>query len=127
MTAITNEGPDAMDITSHIEAGLATLTLDGRLDFATSRVLEKAAADILDGGTHRILIDMAAVPYVSSAGLRAILVAAKAAQATGGGIAIHGLQPMVADVFITSGFGQIVILAETGAEARDRLLAGKAA
>lgn len=55
-----------------------------------------------------LLIDLRELVYVSSAGLRVILMAAKRVRAKGGRIALCGLQPQVAEVFEISGFGAIV-------------------
>jgi anti-sigma B factor antagonist len=110
-----------MDITSSIEGGVAVLSIAGRIDFASSGDFETAASRAIEQGGARLIFDMRAVGYVSSAGLRAILVAAKKAKSAGGGVALFGLQSGVEEVFATSGFGQIVPIAADDAGARERL------
>jgi anti-anti-sigma factor len=110
-----------MEISSTTEGGITTFSLVGRIDFATSTHLERAATAAIKGGNHRVVLDMREVNYISSAGLRAILVAAKQAKSAGGGVAVFGLQPRVEDVFTTSGFGRVVPVTATEAQARETL------
>ncbi len=112
-----------MDITSRIDGDLTLLDVVGRIDAATSPNLEHAVNTAIGGGIHNVIFDMRQVSYVSSAGLRAILMAAKKAKSAGGGVAVFGLQPSVAEVFNVSGFGKVIPIAATDAEAREKLRA----
>lgn len=112
-----------MEITTQIDGSLAILKVVGRVDAIAMSKLEQSATVAIAGGASRVAIDMRQVDYISSAGLRAVLMAAKKAQAAGGGIALFGLQPSVDDVMTTSGFSTIVRIAATEDEAR-ALLAG---
>ena len=111
----------AMEITSTIDGGVAVFNIVGRLDFATSEHLEQAVNTAIEGGNRRVIFDMRQVGYVSSAGLRAILIAAKKAKSAGGGVAVFGLQAGVAEIFATSGFDKIVPIASSDAQAREQL------
>lgn len=110
-----------MEITSRIDGDLSVLRIEGRIDAATSANVEHAVNAAIGGGIKRLVFDMGAVAYVSSAGLRAILLAAKNAKAAGGGIAVCGLQPSVEEVFTVSGFGKIIPIAASEADARAKL------
>ncbi|MGE0222704.1 MAG: STAS domain-containing protein [Acetobacteraceae bacterium] len=110
-----------MEITNKVEGDLASLRITGRLDAATSPNLEQAVNVAVEKGSQRIVFDMRDVSYVSSAGLRAILLAAKKTKAAGGGVAVFGLQPAVEEVFTVSGFGKIIPIVPTDAEARQKL------
>jgi anti-sigma B factor antagonist len=57
------------------------------------------------------------VAYVSSAGLRVVLMAAKLAKANGGAVSLFGLQPMVREVFTMSGFDKVVTIRDDEAAA----------
>ena len=111
-----------MEITSEADGLVTVLKIAGSLNSGTVHGLEDAAITVIDGGSHRVILDMQAVDYVSSAGLRVILVAAKKAKAAGGGIALFGLQPAVDEVFRTCGFGALVPLAASDADARQILM-----
>ncbi len=83
------------------------LTISGRLDAMTAPECEKAIDDILNGGTMLLLIDLGEVGYVSSAGLRAILKAAKALYGVGR-LALARPQDNVREVLEITGFGEIM-------------------
>jgi anti-anti-sigma factor len=87
-------------------SGLSVAVIEGRLDTETAPVVEGQLLELL-GKTGGVL-DMSAVRFVSSAGLRILLKAAKAAKAAGHRFALCGLQPAVREVFDMSGFGQII-------------------
>lgn len=110
-----------MEISSKSDGDLVQLQVAGSLDALTSPQIERAVATAFEGGGKRIVFDMRDVNYVSSAGLRAILLAARQAKAASGGIALFGLQPGVAEVFAVSGFGKIVPIAGSESEAREQI------
>lgn len=112
-----------MEITSGIDGDLVRFQVSGSIDASTSSNVENAVNMAVAGGSKRLIFDMRQVSYISSAGLRAILMAAKKAKAAGGGAAVFGLQPSVAEVFTVSGFGRIVPIASSEAEAREKLQA----
>lgn len=86
---------------------------EGRLDFGTATAFEKQLQDVL--GTAgavptAVIVDCAALDYVSSAGLRAILLAARGAQKAGVAFALCALRPPVREVFDLSGFSRIIAI-----------------
>jgi anti-anti-sigma factor len=99
------------------------LSISGRIDFSTSGNVEQAVTSAMEQGGRRVIFDLRDVAYISSAGLRAILIAAKKAKSAGGGVAVYGLQPEVQEVFTTSGFGKIVPIVADDAQAREKLSA----
>ena len=104
-----------MEITETTEGGKTVAILDGRLDTATAAVTETKLLALLEKGG--VIADLAEVRYVSSAGLRVLLKAAKQAKATGTSFAVVGLQPPVREVFEISGFDKIIPAYNTRAEA----------
>ena len=92
---------------SETEAGRGTaLALDGRLDSVTAPEVEARLLALLARGP--VVADLAAVRYVSSAGLRVLLKAAKQAKAAETRFAVCGLQAAVREVFEVSGFDRII-------------------
>ncbi len=110
-----------MDITSTLDGGVAVFNIVGAIDSATSKEVDQAVSAVIDAGSRRVIFDLRQVAYVSSAGLRVILMAAKKAKSAGGGVAVFGLQTGVADVFETAGFGRIIPIAASDAQARELL------
>jgi anti-sigma B factor antagonist len=105
-----------MDVTTEIRGEAVIHRVSGRIDTGSSSEAEKTlTAELRQGG--RVAIDMTAVPYVSSAGLRVVLMAAKLAKANRGAMSLFGLQPMVRDVFAMSGFDRMVTIRDDEAAA----------
>lgn len=90
---------------------------EGRIDSATAKQLEAKVLEVVEAGENRVVVDLAAVEYISSAGLRVILLAGKKAKAGGGGLVLSGLQPTIRDVFEISGFLRLFTVKDTRAEA----------
>ncbi|EHL99970.1 STAS domain protein [Acetobacteraceae bacterium AT-5844] len=101
-----------------IESGVEDLNLaalEGRLDTATVPAVEQDLLALVKG--KGLVLDLSGVRFVSSAGLRVLLKAAKAARAGGSGFAACGLQPAVHEVFEIGGFLQIIPTFATRGEA----------
>lgn len=103
---------------------IQTLRPTGRLDSASSPVLERQAFDCIDAGERRLLLDFSALDYISSAGLRAALAVAKRMNAAGGKLALCSLSPQVAEVFEISGVDAIIDIHPSAESATARLMAG---
>ena len=110
-----------MDINQEVTHGTAVCRITGRIDGLTSPDLEQALSSSINGGTSRVILDMRAVTYISSAGLRCILSTAKRAKAGQGGLAVFGLQSAVNEVFEASGFNTVLPVVSDENEARLRL------
>jgi anti-anti-sigma factor len=84
------------------------LVIEGRIDSASSAELEKRLAALIEtGGVKDILLDFGAMDYISSAGLRVLLMAAKKTGKLGGKVVLSGLCANVKEVFDISGFSNI--------------------
>ena len=85
---------------------------EGRLDFDAAPGFQEAVERVLGGAgkspPRAVIIDGTGLEYVSSAGLRAFLLAARAAQRSGIAFALCALQPAVREVFELSGFSRII-------------------
>lgn len=82
--------------------------ITGRLDGASCAEHEKALKALLVGRVDSIEIDVSELDYVSSAGLRVLLVAAKAAKAKGGKVTLLTPKPATLQVLKISGFDKII-------------------
>lgn len=99
-----------MQCPTHAYADVLVATASGRIDFAGAQVLEDALAPALaPGAPHRgIVVDLAGVDYISSVGLRVLLLAAKQVKAQQGKIAMAALTPIVTEVFQVSHFNLVL-------------------
>jgi anti-anti-sigma factor len=97
-----------MEIRVRDERGVKVAEVEGRIDTATSRVFEQRCAEVIDGGARKMALDLAAVAYISSAGLSSVLAVVKRMGAAGGAIVVCGLTGVVKEVFAISGFDTIM-------------------
>lgn len=84
--------------------GAEIIRIKGQLDSATAPELERVVLECLDGTCQRLVFDLGDMDYVSSAGLRVILLAGKKLRANHGQLVLAGLRDAVRDVFEMSGF-----------------------
>ncbi len=110
-------GGRAMDITTRTRNDFTLVAIAGNLDSNTSPQAQQALDGILAGGAKKVAIDFTALDYISSAGLRVLLGAAKRLGGTGGSLRLFGLNETVREVFDISGFSTILAVYGTEAEA----------
>lgn len=100
-----------MQLTEHVADGVVTVSASGRIDHQTAEAFQAALEPHLAGCSAEgsaVVIDMAGVDYVSSVGLRVLLMASKRATAQKGKIGVAAMQPTVAEVFQISHFHRIL-------------------
>ncbi len=78
--------------------------VSGRIDSATAPEFDNALKGLLDRGRRKIVIDCEGLEYVSSAGLRAMLAALKAAKSNGGNVVLAQVNERVRDTLALVGF-----------------------
>ena len=100
-----------MELAIEKQDGTAIVAAGGRLDAAGAPELEARCKALIQEGSKRLPLDRAKVEYVSSAGLRSLLVLAKAVKSASGALVLCNLVPAVRDVMTISGFDNIVALA----------------
>jgi anti-anti-sigma factor len=86
----------------------------GRLDHATAAQFDAQIASLAG---NRVVLDLAKLEYISSAGLRSVLGALKRLAATGGALALAAPIPSVVEVFEISGFITLVKIFPNAADA----------
>ena len=99
-----------MNVTSRRYANAVVLRVEGRLDQDTcvgftSDIMKHVEACARDGGA--IVLDLAPLEYVSSAGLRCFMLASREAKALQARIYVAQLQPMVDEIFGISHFNLV--------------------
>ena len=106
---------------STTDAGILTLTVKGRLDADTTGEFGDALNRCIEQGSHKIILDLAGVDYISSVGLRALMVGAKRVAPLGGKIVICAPHPRVLKLLELAGFTTILPIAATHDAALERL------
>ncbi len=104
------------------EGDVAVVVPMGRIDSNTAAELERVCDEQIAAGRRKILLDLAGIDYVSSAGLRVFLVVGKKLQRGGGRVALCCLSPMVSEVLAIAGFDRILTTAGSRGEGLAKLI-----
>jgi anti-anti-sigma factor len=96
-----------MEITKSQESGKTVFTLNGRLDTTTAPQLQAVLIPAFDEA-KLVELDFAKLVYVSSAGLRVLLLGEKTAKAKGGSMTLAHVSDEVKEVFEMTGFADIL-------------------
>ncbi len=97
--------------------GMVVITACMRVDGSNARDFEKALRDIMQDDDRALVLDFEPLVYISSAGLRALLLTAKSLQKRGAGFGVCALATPIREVFAISGFDKIIATYETKSEA----------
>jgi len=97
--------------------GTAVVALEGRVDASNAGNVEQKLLGLIDGGERRLVLDLSALEYVSSAGLRVFLLAAKRISAAGGKLALAAVRDAVKEVLDMAGFSAIFQIVPTQKDA----------
>ncbi|MEI6669161.1 MAG: STAS domain-containing protein [Acidobacteriota bacterium] len=93
-----------MDISETRHGAVLVVAPVGRVDSTTSDGLDQALTRVVDAGDQRLVVDLAGVSYISSAGLRVLLVVAKRLKTRRGTLVLCALGDAVRQVFDLAGF-----------------------
>ena len=110
-----------MELTTSKDGSVFIFSISGRLDAETAQQAEKEAKTWLESGEKIIAGDLSELAYISSAGLRLMLMLAKGLKTSGGKFCLFGLQEPVMEVFEIAGFSSIIPLAATQGDAITQL------
>ncbi|MBO5871252.1 MAG: STAS domain-containing protein [Bacteroidaceae bacterium] len=99
-----------MKVTITQNANVVEATIEGRLDTVTSSEFEKQLAPFYLTPGIELILDCNAMEYISSAGLRVVLIAHKSITANGGRFVVCNLCKEVRSVFDMTGFSRILII-----------------
>ncbi len=106
-----------MQISVKTSNDVKVLAFEGRLDTQTSPDAQQQLTRLIEKGETKILVNLGKVDYISSAGLRVLLVVAKQLKTADGELRICGLNEVVKEVFDISGFDMILPISASESEA----------
>ena len=113
-----------MELSSKRFADAVVLYSVGRIDHATAEGFKAALVPYLarcTAGGDRVVLDLSGVEYISSVGLRVLMLASKQVKAQGGSLAVCGLGPVVREIFEISRFTLVLDVFSALREALARL------
>jgi anti-sigma B factor antagonist/stage II sporulation protein AA (anti-sigma F factor antagonist) len=93
------------------------LRIDGRIDAASSPILERKLSQLIDDQHTHLILDFTRVDYLSSAGMRVLLAAMKKLRAHRGSLVLFSLSDEVAEIIRMAGFDKILHLCSNEKEA----------
>jgi anti-sigma B factor antagonist/stage II sporulation protein AA (anti-sigma F factor antagonist) len=101
--------------------GICVLRPRGRLDSATGPAFDEEVGRTIAGGANKLLLDMGELQFISSAGLRTVLHAAKQMKSLGGQLVLCSLNEQIKEVFEVSGFTRFLDISSSHEEAVSKL------
>ena len=102
-----------MEINTRREKDIVIVTVKGRMGEVSAPEFEEKMNELIDKGETKFLVDLEGLEYISSAGLRGLLAAAKTLKEKDGQIFLSGLMGAVREVFEISQFISIFQIFET--------------
>lgn len=96
-----------MDMTSKRYCDTVILAPRGRIDHSSFEDFKSALDPYLErcaSGQDHVVLDLSGVEYISSVGLRVLMMASKKAKAQNGTMVIAAMQPVVREIFEISHF-----------------------
>ena len=100
-----------MEIIKTKEGSKMTIALEGRLDTTTAPSLDAVVGSEL-GDITELVYDFNKLEYVSSAGLRVLLLSQKTMNAKGGTMVIRNVNSDIMEVFEMTGFSSVLTIEE---------------
>lgn len=93
-----------LTVTSREKAGVTFVNMKGSLAATTAEQGNTEMKKILDGGAKKIVLNLANVDYISSGGIRVIMMASKLLNAVQGEMKLSSAKGMVKEALQASGF-----------------------
>ncbi len=110
-----------MNVEPTYSGAAAVARVSGRIDSASAKDFNDALNAVLGKGVTALVLDCSGLRYLSSAGLRVLLIAIRKTTAAGGGLALSGVPPHIREVLEVSGFVRLAKVFETSEEAQASL------
>ena len=102
-------GASAMDIDSQeLADGIVKITLAGRMDIAGAQQVDPAFAELTAPPRRRVIVDLAGVNFLTSAGIRTLIVNAKALRPQGGKMVLLNPNGIISRVLELAGLDQSI-------------------
>jgi stage II sporulation protein AA (anti-sigma F factor antagonist) len=106
-----------MNVTTDRRGETLVVIAEGRVDGANAAAYQAAIQDAIDESDKAVVLDFSNLTYISSAGLRVILLVARDLQKQGAQFAACSLSAPVKEVFSISGFDKIIPVHDSQDEA----------
>ncbi|MBM4128051.1 MAG: STAS domain-containing protein [Nitrospira sp.] len=98
------ETQHTLTVTSQENAGITVVKMKGSLAATTAEQGNKEMKRILDAGAKKLILNLAEVDYISSGGIRVIMLTSKLLNAVQGEMKLSSAKGMVKEALQASGF-----------------------
>ena len=112
---------DPLSISVSQGPGYSVVSLTGEVDAGTEREVRDALTSVAAGGALRLVVDLAQVTFLASAGIGVLMEARRMLAAEGGSLALASPRGEVAQVLKLTGVGEVIPVAASVADAAARL------
>ncbi len=102
-----------MNITQRVEGDVTVFLPEGRIDTQAAADMDRALQAAVAEGSHKIVVDLSGVDYISSAGLRALAAVLVKCRDEGGDMKLAALNERVTRVFNIIGFDLLMSIHDT--------------
>jgi anti-sigma B factor antagonist len=106
-----------LDITDTQVDGWTVVTVAGEVDVAAGPELREELVPLIEGGAHRLVIDLEPVDFIDSTGLGVLVGAVRRARAADGDVRLVCTNPRILKIFGVTGLDQVFVIAATVDEA----------
>lgn len=97
-----------MNVIINQEGNTYNVILEGRVDTTNANQFQKDLQPLMEAMNAEIIIDCSKMEYTSSQGLRSFLMLQKSVMAHQGTMKLVDMQPQVKEVFVITGFSNII-------------------
>lgn len=105
------------EVSERQERDVMVLHMDGRLDAATSPLIERKVDAFIEAGQRKFILNFEQVDYLSSAGMRFLLSVTKKLDQLEGKMVLASVSPEVMEVMRMAGFDRLLHICHTEPEA----------
>jgi anti-sigma B factor antagonist len=107
--------------TRTVRDGVAVIALSGEADVYTSPRIKQEIVDLLNNGTHKIVVDLSGVEYLDSTGLGVLIGGLKRARERDGDLKLVCDNSRILRIFEITGLTKIFDIHRSEAEALEKL------
>jgi len=112
-----------MSLTTEKSGDTLVVSAAGQINSANAAAIETELLGWVEQGEHLCVLDLSQLDYISSAGLRVVLMLAKRLKQNAGRLILCSLQPQVREVFDISGFLSILTVVDSRSVALQQIQA----
>lgn len=105
-----------MDVATERQENILSVLVSGRIDGSNAMQFEETVRAAIEDGDRAVVMDFEKLSYISSAGLRAVLLIAKSLMGRDARFALCAMSDQIREVFEVSGFDKFIPIHPSRAE-----------